>query len=302
MMARTVGSGGKRRRGLAGKGPTPKAEDRVWHKAYRDNKTPRQTSKSQRATSVGRGAGADWVVGRNPVLEALHARLPIKAIYVVQGSERDNRLRDIFTYAADHSISLLQTTRLELDRLTGGAVHQGIALQLPSYDYAHADDLIADALHSDQPGLLIALDQITDPHNLGAIARSAAAFGAHGLIIPERRSASVSAVAWKSSAGALARIRVGRTVNLNRTISDAAKAGFTVVGLAAEGQTDISAIPGVDGPVMIVVGSEGNGLSRLTRERCDLLATIPISSDVESLNASVAAAIACYEISRCRPQ
>ena len=303
---RKVGSGGQRKRGLAGRGPTPKAEDRVYHKAYKARQGAGQGGKQTagrggRPSSHGHGAGADWVVGRNPVLEAMTAGLPVKAGYVAEGSERDDRLRDIFKYAAEHSISLLQTTRAELDRLTGGAVHQGVALQLPSYDYAHPDDVMADALADEtREALVVALDGITDPHNLGAIIRSAAAFGVHGVVIPERRSASVTAVAWKASAGALARVPVARAGNLNRTIVDYAKAGFTVVGLAGEGETDIAGVPGVDGPLMLVVGSEGEGLARLTRERCDLLARIPISSQVESLNASVAAGIALYEVARCR--
>lgn len=305
MAGRKVGSGGQRKKGLAGRGPTPKAEDRVYHKAYKAKQAAQaqggRGGKPQRNTSHGKGAGADWVVGRNPVFEALQAGMPIKAAYVAEGAERDDRLRDIFKYAAENSISLLQTTRQELDRLTGGAVHQGIAIQLPSYSYLHPDDLLADASHDEErPGLVVALDGITDPHNLGAIARSAAAFGAHGLIIPERRSASVTAVAWKASAGALARIPVARTVNLNRTLNDFAKAGFVVAGLAGEGETDISGIPGVDGPLVVVVGSEGDGLARLTRERCDVLARIPITSAVESLNASVAASISLYEVARCR--
>lgn len=302
---RKVGSGGQRRRGLAGRGPTPKAEDRTYHKAYKGKQTAgsgaQRRGREPRPSSHGQGAGADWVVGRNPVLEAMVAGLPIKAGYVAEGSERDDRLREIFKYAAEHSISLLQTTRAELDRLTGGAVHQGVALQLPGYEYAHPDDLLADAVHDEtREALVVALDGITDPHNLGAIIRSAAAFGAHGVIIPERRSASVSAVAWKSSAGAIARVPVAMATNLNRTITDYQKAGFTVVGLAGEAETDIGAVPGVDGPLLLVVGSEGDGLARLTRERCDLLARIPITSEVESLNASVAAAIALYEVARCR--
>lgn len=305
-MARKVGSGGQRKKGLAGRGPTPKAEDRVYHKAYRAKQNAaagggRPGGRAGRPSSTGRGAGADWVVGRNPVLEAMMAKMPIKTAYVAEGSERDDRLREIFKYAAEHSISLLQTTRVELDRLTGGAVHQGVALQLPSYDYVHPGDLMADAIHDDtREALVVALDGITDPHNLGAIIRSAAAFGAHGVIIPERRSASVSAVVWKSSAGALARVPVAMAGNLNRTITDYAKAGFTVVGLAGEGDTDIAGVPGVDGPLLLVVGSEGDGLARLTRERCDVLASIPITSQIESLNASVAAAIALYEVARCR--
>ena len=305
---RKVGSGGQRKRGLAGRGPTPKAEDRTYHKPYRSKSNGSSGPGSQpaknnpnRSRAQGKSAGADWVVGRNPVLEAMTAGLPIKAAYVAEGAERDDRLRDIFRYAAEHSISLLQSTRAELDRLTGGAVHQGVALQLPGYEYAHPNDLIADAVNDQtRAGLLVALDGITDPHNLGAIVRSAAAFGAHGVIIPERRSASVTAVAWKSSAGALARMPVAKATNLNRVLQDAVKAGFTVVGLAGEAANDIAGVPGVDGPVLLVVGSEGAGLARLTRERCDVLARIPIASEVESLNASVAASISLYEVARCR--
>lgn len=307
---RKVGSGGNRRRGLAGRGPTPKAEDRVYHKAHQNKQrqgsgygdgSRSAGSPSRKSTGQGKAAGADWVVGRNPVFEAMSAGLPIKATYVAEGAERDDRLKEIFRYAADHSIPLLQTRRAELDRLTGGAVHQGIALQLPSYEYAHPNDLIADALRDPaHPGLLVALDGITDPHNFGAIVRSAAAFGGHGVIIPERRSASVTAVVWKSSAGALARLPVAKATNLNRVLQDAVKAGFTVIGLASEGESDICDVPGADGPVLLVVGSEGSGLARLTRERCDALARIPIASTMESLNASVAASIALYEISRCR--
>lgn len=307
---RKVGSGGHRKRGLAGRGPTPKAEDRPYHKAYKGKQGSDQRHAGggqgshggqNKSRGQGKGAGADWVVGRNPVLEAMMAGLPIKTAYVAEGAERDDRLNEIFRYAAEHSISLLQTRRIELDRLTGGAVHQGVALQLPGYDYAFPPDLIADAVNDEsKTGLLVALDGITDPHNLGAIVRSAAAFGAHGVIIPERRSASVTAVAWKSSAGALARVPVAKATNLNRVMQDAAKAGFTVVGLAGEGDTDISGVPGADGPVLLVVGSEGAGLARLTRERCDVLARIPIASEVESLNASVAASVALYEIARCR--
>lgn len=300
---RKVGSGGKNKRALRGRGNTPKAEDRVWHKAYKGNShkgnKPQQRG-NRRPSSTGRGAGPDWVVGRNPVLEALRAGLPVKAAYVAEGSDRDNRLADIFKYAADNSITLLQTTRAELDRLTGGSVHQGVAMQLPSYEYADALDLMSDALYDEEkPALVVMLDGITDPHNLGAIVRSAAAFNAHGVVIPERRSASMSAVAWKSSAGAAARIPVAKATNLNRAIDQYKKAGYTVVGLAA-GDNDISATPGLDGPVVLVVGSEGSGISRLTQEKCDVLASIPISNSVESLNASVAAAIALYEVSRVR--
>lgn len=305
-----AGSGGRVRRGLEGKGPTPRAEDRPYHKAYR-KRGPNEAGKTTGAKPKGRAssrasaggtatAGADWVIGRNPVLEALQAGLPIRRAYVADGVERDDRLRDILTFAAEHGIPLLQATRPELDRLTGGGVHQGVALQLPAFEYADAEDVLADALDAPEGGLVVACDSITDPRNLGAIIRSAAAFGAHGVIIPERRSAQMTAAAWKTSAGAAARVPVARVTNLNRTLKAYADAGFTVVGLAGEAETDIAGFPGIDGPVLLVVGSEGEGLARLVRENCDVLVTIPIQSAVESLNASVATAIALYEVSRAR--
>ena len=306
----TAGSGGRVRRGLEGKGPTPKAEDRPYHKAYRKRgpDEPGRSPERAKGRKAGReqsprttaSAGADWVIGRNPVLEALQAGLPVRRAYVAEGVERDDRLRDIFKFAAEHGIPLLQATRGELDRLTGGGVHQGVAVQLPAFEYADADDVLADALHAPSAGLVVALDGITDPRNLGAIVRSAAAFGAHGVIIPERRSAQMTAAAWKTSAGAAARVPVARVTNLTRTLKAYADAGFLVIGLAGEADTDIGSVPGVDGPVLLVVGSEGEGLARLVRQNCDVLARIPISSAVESLNASVAAAVALYEISRCR--
>lgn len=306
----TAGSGGRVRRGLEGKGPTPKAEDRPYHKAYR-KRGPNEPGKSQAAAGRSGGvtaartrtatrSGDDWVIGRNPVLEALQAGLPVRRAYVADGVERDDRLRDILRYAADHGIALLQATRSELDRLTHGAAHQGVALQLPPYEYLHPDDLLAQARDAPDPALVVACDSITDPRNLGAIIRSAGAFGAAGVIIPERRSAQMTAAAWKTSAGAAARVPVARATNLNRTLRQFADAGFVVAGLAGEAELDVAGIPGVDGPVLLVVGSEGEGLARLVRENCDVLVSIPISSEVESLNASVAASIALYEVTRCR--
>ncbi|HBX83011.1 MAG: 23S rRNA (guanosine(2251)-2'-O)-methyltransferase RlmB [Micropruina sp.] len=303
-----AGSGGRVRRGLEGKGPTPKAEDRPYHKSFKKRRGD-DSSGGGRPSSGGRGkdkrppkvaAGSDWVIGRNPVYEALRAGLPVRRAYVADGVERDDRLRDIFQFAAENGIVLLSATRPELDRLTGGGVHQGVALQLPPYEYADPAELMGDAIRSDTPGLIVALDGITDPRNLGAIIRSVAAFGGHGVIIPERRSAQMTAAAWKTSAGAAVRVPVARCTNLNRVLQSYAKAGFTVIGLAGEGETDISEVPDLDGPVLIVVGSEDDGLARLVRTNCDYLARIPINSEVESLNASVAAAIALYEVTRFR--
>lgn len=295
---KAAGSGGRIKRSLEGRGPTPKAEDRTYHKAY---KAKQAAAKRQQTAPKRPGktmAGADWIVGRNPVYEALAAGLPIKQAYVAEGAERDDRLRDILKFAAEHGLPLLQVTRGELDRVTGGLVHQGVAVQLPAYEYADAEDILADA--ADVDGIVVALDGITDPRNLGAIVRSAAAFGAQGIIIPARRSASMTAAAWKTSAGAAARLPIAMATNLNRALEQASKMGFTVVGLAGEGEVPVSGAPGIDGPLVIVVGSEDEGLARLVREHCDALVSIPIASDVESLNASIAAAVALYEVTQQR--
>lgn len=309
----TAGSGGRVRRGLEGKGPTPKAEDRPYHKAYRKrhpDESPISGAKPRGRRHVpgeervrdrsGNGPGAEWVIGRNPVLEALEAELPVRRAYLMEGAERDSRISEILKIAAARGLTLLQASRAELDRLTNGAVHQGVAIQLPAYEYAHPGDLMADALADHDAPVVVACDSITDPRNLGAIIRSAAAFGASGVIVPERRSAHMTAAAWKTSAGAAARVPVALATNLNRVLRQYADAGFMVVGLAGEGETDIAETPGIGGPILLVVGSEGEGLAQLVRKNCDVLASIPIASDVDSLNASVAASVALYEIARTR--
>ena len=299
----TAGSGGRVRRGLEGKGPTPKAEDRPSHVAYRAKNARQHRPARAAAAKTGRpGSGPEWVVGRNAVLEAMEAEIPIRAAYVAEGAERDDRLRDILRLAASRDTALLEVTRGELDRFTEGALHQGVALRLPAFAYAHPDDLLASALDSDHEPLIVALDSITDPRNLGAIVRSAAAFGGHGVLIPERRSAGMTAAAWKTSAGAAAHIPIARATNLNRSLRTYADAGLTLIGLDGNSTTSLHDVPDLSGPVVLVVGSEGAGLSRLVREACDYLAAIPISKSVESLNAGVAAGIALYEISRQRAQ
>jgi 23S rRNA (guanosine2251-2'-O)-methyltransferase len=301
----TAGSGGRVRRGLEGRGPTPKAEDRPYHKSYRSAKAAAEgrpsTGGRSSAPRTGRpGSGPEWVAGRNPVLEAMQAGIPIKTAYVSEGAERDDRLRDILKLAADTRTPMLEVTRDQLDKMTGGAIHQGVALQLPEFAYAHPDDLLDAALTADGEPLVVALDSITDPRNLGAVVRSAAAFGANGVLIPERRSAGMTAAAWKTSAGAAARIPIARATNLNRSLRAFKDAGFTLVGLDGEADVDIADLTQASGPLVLVVGSEGDGLSRLVREACDVMASIPITATVESLNAGVATGIALYEISRHR--
>ena len=237
------------------------------------------------------------MLGRNPVLECLRAGVPATALYVALGAEADERLTESVRLAADSGISILEVPRHDLDRIAANGLHQGIALQVPPYQYAHPDDLLADANRDSAPALLVALDNISDPRNLGAIVRSVAAFGGHGVVIPQRRSASVTAVAWRTSAGAAARVPVARATNLNRTLKNWADAGLQVVGLDADGDTTVDELDGA-GPMVVVVGSEGKGLSRLVRENCDAVVSIPMAGPTESLNASVAAGVVLAEIAR----
>ena len=301
-----VGSGGQRRKALEGKGPTPRAEDRPSHsKARRTNSAARRGQPADRGgrgkrSGRGRPDGTETVAGRNAVVEALRAGVPVRALHVAERIDLDDRVREVLRIAADRRLPLLEAPRPELDRITMGAVHQGVALTVPPYLYAHPDDLVAVARKAGEVPLVVALDGVTDPRNLGAIIRSAAAFGAHGVVVPERRSAGLTAGAWKASAGAAARVPVARATNLARQLRTYRDVGLFVVGLAGDGDVEISDLDTATSPLCVVVGGEGTGLSRVSRQACDLVARIPIAHEVESLNAGVAAGIALYEIARAR--
>ncbi|MFI7596838.1 23S rRNA (guanosine(2251)-2'-O)-methyltransferase RlmB [Actinoplanes sp. NPDC049681] len=243
--------------------------------------------------------GPELLLGRNPVVEALRALVPATALYVAQGIDIDERITEIARTAGDRGIPILEVSRNELDRMTGGVLHQGVGLQVPPFAYENFDDLVAASMEQTAP-LLVALDGVTDPRNLGAVIRSVAAFGAHGVFVPERRAAGITATAWRTSAGAAARVPVAQVVNLTRAIKAAQQAGFTAIGLDADGETDLYQLEAAVGPLLVVVGSEGRGLSRLVGETCDLRVSIPMASTVESLNASVAAAVTLAEVARRR--
>ncbi len=303
-----VGSGGKRSKGLSGRGPTPKATERKGHPAAR-----RKASDDRRAAASGattrssggrarRGGTSEYVAGRNAVVEALRGDVPATAVYVASRIDSDDRVREALKAAGDRGLPVMESSRAELDRLTNGAVHQGLVLQVPPYEYAHPDDLIVAPRGGRGTALVVALDGITDPRNLGAVVRSAAAFGAHGVLVPERRSAGMTASAWKTSAGAAVRVPVARATNLARALAAFQKAGYFVVGLDADGADDVAALTTADSPLVLVVGSEGAGLSRLVREACDVTARIPMAGGSESLNAGVAAGIALYAIAQQRSE
>lgn len=310
----TGGTGGYGRKKLEGKGPTPRAEERPHHPAARRARSAAKAAPRGGGTSSAKGGGAarqkkppnrespEVLVGRNPVLEALRAQVPATALYVAQGLELDDRVTESIRIAGDRGMAILELSRHELDRMTGGALHQGLGIQVPPYSYAHADDLLAAALDSGRAPLVVALDGLTDPRNLGAVVRSAAAFGAHGVLLPERRSATMTATAWRTSAGTAARLPVARVTNLVRTLTAYRKAGLLAIGLAADGEVSLDDLEVAVDPVVLVIGSEGRGLSRLVGETCDLTVSIPMFGDTDSLNASVAAAVSLAEVARRRRQ
>ncbi|NHI08843.1 tRNA/rRNA methyltransferase [Streptomyces sp. KO7888] len=298
-----VGSGGKRRRGLEGKGPTPPAEMRKGHAKQRaaNAKARRATGGRPQQRRGGGRSTSELVVGRNPVYEALREGVPASTLYVQQFIDNDERVREALQLAAERGgINLMEAPRPELDRMTNGLNHQGLVLQVPPYEYAHPEDLVAAAHDEGADPLIVALDGVTDPRNLGAVVRSVSAFGGHGVVVPERRAAGMTAGAWKTSAGTAARTPVARATNLTRALETYQKAGITVIGLAADGEAELGDLEALDGPVVIVVGSEGKGLSRLVGETCDFRVRIPMPGGAESLNAGVAAGIVLYEAARRR--
>jgi 23S rRNA (guanosine2251-2'-O)-methyltransferase len=301
-----VGSGGQRRRGLQGKGPTPPAEMRPGHPAARKASRGSKAGSGGRSTTAGNrrrpgdGETPETVLGRNPVVECLRAGVPATALHVAIGTTTDERVAEAVHLAADAGISILEVPRNDLDRIAGGALHQGLALQVPPYAYAHPDELLEIAAESGDPGLIVALDGVTDPRNLGAVVRSVGAFGGHGVVVPQRRAAGMTAVAWRTSAGTAARLPVARATNLTRTLREYATAGFMIAGLDAEGSVSLDDFELATDPLVLVVGSEGKGLSRLVKQTCDVTVSIPMAGPVESLNASVAAGVVLAEIARQR--
>jgi 23S rRNA (guanosine2251-2'-O)-methyltransferase len=314
-----VGSGGQGRQALEGKKPTPKAVDRPYHpagkrkaaaerfeaaggrKPSRGKEEPGAEQRPQQQRRAKSGDEVEVVTGRNSVLEALRAKIPAQTLYMATRIEYDDRVKEVVKIATTRGIPILEVMRPELDRLAGfDSVHQGLALKVPPYEYAHPMELLEKIEKSGRVPLLVALDGITDPRNLGAIIRSVAAFGGHGVIVPQRRSVGLTASAWKTSAGAAARTPVAMASNLNATIKAYKERGVFVLGLAGDGDVSLPDLALAKEPVLLVIGSEGKGLSRLVTENCDAVVSIPISASTESLNAGIAASVALYEVSRLR--
>lgn len=236
------------------------------------------------------------VAGRNPVMEALNGERTIERIFIADGTE--GSISKIVAVAREQGIMIDFVAREKIDSMAQGVKHQGIVARISQYEYASMDDIMEKASVSGEDPFIIILDGITDPHNLGAIIRTAECAGAHGVIIPKRRSCTLTPTVALSAAGAIEKVPVVQVTNLNRTIEELKKQGLWVGAADMDGENCFKA--NLSGPIALVIGSEGKGVSRLVRENCDFILSIPMKGTINSLNASNAAAILMYEIRRTR--
>lgn len=239
----------------------------------------------------------DIIFGRGPVMEALKNSHPIEKIIIKNGAYA-NSLIPVINEAKKKGVIIQQADSARLDRMSNGENHQGVVAMVSAYTYVSVNDILAKAEEKGESPFVIICDKITDPHNLGAIIRTANCVGAHGVIIPKHESAGVNSVVMKTSAGALEYTPVAKVTNLASTIDELKDNGFWVTAADMDGQSmyDID----LKGKIALVIGSEGKGVSRLVREKCDFIASIPMHGDINSLNASVAAGVLMYEALRQR--
>ncbi|MBB5175004.1 23S rRNA (guanosine(2251)-2'-O)-methyltransferase RlmB [Texcoconibacillus texcoconensis] len=240
----------------------------------------------------------EQIVGKNSVIEALKAKRPIHKIMLAEGAQR-GQVGQVIQLAKEQKVSIQRVPKQKLDQLAGKEHHQGVIANVASYEYSTVDDILAKARNKQEQPFILILDELEDPHNLGAILRTADAVGVHGVIIPKRRSVGLTATVSKASAGAIEYIPVARVTNLSRTMGELKDEGLWFVGTDAKGEQEYREAD-FDMPIGLVIGSEGKGMSRLVRETCDFLVNIPMVGGVTSLNASVAASLLMYEVYRTR--
>ena len=239
----------------------------------------------------------DYVIGRNAVLEAIISEREIHKIWIGEGSQK-GPMQKIIKEARERGVAIQYVPKKKLDEMSDG-IHQGVIAQVAAYRYFDVDEILDKAEQKKEMPFLLILDELEDPHNLGSIMRTADASGVHGIIIPKRRSVGLTSTVAKASTGAIEHIPVARVTNLARTIEDLKNRGIWIVGTDAKGTMDYREIDG-NMPVALVIGSEGKGMGRLIKEKCDFLVSLPMKGHVTSLNASVAAALLMYEIYRKR--
>lgn len=278
---------------------SPRRRDEEGKKPVTNSSRPqRQYSPPSPVPKATATENSDLIYGRHPVLGALESQRGLNRIWITPRLRYDPRFHNLILQAKDNGTVIDEVEPKRLDQITEGANHQGIAAQISPYTYIELPDLIAQAKTVTDPVIVVA-DGITDPHNLGAIIRTAEAIGAQGLIIPQRRASGITSTVMKVAAGALENFPVARVVNLSRALEELKEAGFWIYGTAAGASEPLHTVS-FKGPVALVIGSEGEGLSMLTQRSCDVLVSIPLLGKTPSLNASVAAGMALYEIYRQR--
>ena len=266
---------------------------------HTEKRFPRERKSEERVPVRERDAEADGLIeGRNAVTEALRAGTPIDKIFIARG-ETDKTLGHIASTARAAGVVVVEADRRKLDYMSATKAHQGVIALAAVREYASVEDILSAARERGEAPLLVVCDEISDPHNLGAIIRTAECAGAHGVIIPKRRSAGLTSIVGKTSAGAVSYVPVARVPNIPALLEQLQKEGVWVFGTAAEGACDLYSAD-LKGPAAIVIGSEGDGMTRLVREKCDFLVSIPMKGSISSLNASAAAAILLYEAVRQR--
>ncbi|KFZ43478.1 23S rRNA (guanosine(2251)-2'-O)-methyltransferase RlmB [Anoxybacillus flavithermus] len=239
----------------------------------------------------------DLIIGKNPVLEALKSGREMNKIWIAEGSQR-GQMQSIIQLAKEMGITVQYVPKKKMDQLSEGN-HQGVIAQVAAYRYYDIDDLFKQAEEKGEAPFFIILDELEDPHNLGSIMRTADAVGAHGIIIPKRRSVGLTATVAKASTGAIEYVPVARVTNLARIVDELKERGVWIFGTDAKGNQDYRQLDGVI-PLALIIGSEGKGISRLLRDKCDVLVRLPMIGHVTSLNASVAASLLMYEVYRKR--
>jgi 23S rRNA (guanosine2251-2'-O)-methyltransferase len=239
----------------------------------------------------------DYIIGKNPVMEALRAERDINKILIAESSQR-GQMQPLIQLAKEANVIVQFVPKKKIDQISDEN-HQGVLAYVAAYQYAEMDDLFAAAEKKNEPPFFLLLDEIEDPHNLGSIMRTADAVGAHGIIIPKRRAVGLTATVAKASTGAIEHIPVVRITNMARTIDELKERGIWIAGTDASGKQDYRQFDGTL-PLGLVIGSEGKGMGRLVRDKCDFLINLPMAGKVTSLNASVAAALLMYEVYRRR--
>ncbi|NHM33355.1 23S rRNA (guanosine(2251)-2'-O)-methyltransferase RlmB [Neobacillus terrae] len=239
----------------------------------------------------------EYITGKNPVIEALKSNRDINKILIAEGSQR-GQMTQIIQLAKETNVLVQFVPKKKIDQLTD-TIHQGVLAYVAAYQYAEIDDLFQEAEKRNEPPFFLLLDEIEDPHNLGSIMRTADAVGAHGIIIPKRRAVGLTATVAKASTGAIEHIQVVRVTNMARTIEELKERGVWIAGTDASGKEDYRQMDGTM-PLGLIVGSEGKGMGRLIKDKCDFLIRLPMAGKVTSLNASVAAALLMYEVYRKR--